>query len=330
MKRLGAGGGLVALAAGLALSACVGPAALTTPAEPSVASVPAAPASAGRAGAGSARAAAVPQAVRFASVERQPRGALPVPGFWFRARTATAPAPAMVLLHGCGGLYDERGRLGARYLAVAGWLNARGVHVLLADSLTPRGETELCTQRYTERKVTMLERRRDAQGALQWLAAQPGVDAARLGLLGWSHGGSTVLAATNLRIDEVSAAAPRPSLAVAFYPSCEAELRRGYDPSAALLMLLGEADDWTPAAPCKALAAASAASAGAGVPPPRFETYAGAHHGFDGAGPVRRRTDVPGGVQPGAGVHVGGDPAARAAAQAALDAFLRERWRLAS
>jgi len=174
--------------------------------------------------------------------------------------------------------------------------------------------------------VTQLNRRRDALGALAWLAAQPGVDGARIGLLGWSNGGSTVLAATNLAHPEVAKAAVRPSLAVAYYPGCEAEAQRGYRPSAALLMLLGEADDWTAAAPCKAMAAAAVTTVP--VPAPQWQSYEGAYHGFDGTAPVRLRRDVPNGVHPGQGVHVGADPVARAAARQRLDRFLRETWRL--
>ena len=251
---------------------------------------------------------------------------LPLKAFWFAASNATASAPAMVLLHGCGGLYDRQGRLATRYTDMARRLNALGVHVLATDSLTPRGERGLCTQPSNTRSVNMVQRRRDALGALQWLAAQPGVDAQRLGLLGWSNGGSTVLAALNGKHREVVAATVRPSLTVAFYPGCGAEVARGFAPVAPLLMLLAEADDWTPAAPCKALAQAVAASAAPGVPAPEWESYAGAFHGFDGTDPVRVRTDVPNGVRSGQGVHVGSDPAAREAATLRWATFLQQHW----
>ena len=264
---------------------------------------------------------AAPEQVRLPSLDSP--GGVPVdlPGHWFRA-PVDGPAPAVLALHGCGGLFDGRGRLAERYIELAARLNALGVHMLATDSLQPRGERELCTQRTGQRRVTQLQRRRDALGGLQWLAAQPGVDATRLGLLGWSNGGSTVLAASNQRHPEVAAARVRPTLLVAFYPGCEAELTRGFQPTAPLLMLLGEADDWTPAAPCKALAAAAGPSV-------QWEAYAGAFHGFDGTGPVRLRRDVPNGTHPGQGVHVGGDPAARAAAAARLDQFVRSTWALA-
>ena len=259
--------------------------------------------------------------VRVPSLDSPGGVAVDLTGHWFRA-PGVGPAPAVLALHGCGGLYDGRGRLAERYVELAARLNALGVHMLATDSLQPRGEKELCTQRTGQRKVTQLQRRRDALGALQWLAAQPGVDASRLGLLGWSNGGSTVLAASNQRHPEVAAARVRASLVVAFYPGCESELQRGYLGVAPLLLLLGDADDWTPAAPCKALAA----TAGPAV---QIESYAGAFHGFDGTGPVRLRRDVPNGTHPGKGVQVGGDPSARAAAAARLDGFVRDTWFLA-
>ncbi len=260
------------------------------------------------------------------SLDGAPSAPVQMPAHWFAAPgEANAPKPAMVLLHGCGGPYsnsDVARGLSERMREYAAWLNARGVHVLVTDSLTPRGETELCTQRTGSRAVTQTQRRRDALGALRWLAERPGVDRQRLGLMGWSNGGSTVLAATNLRQREVQQAAAVPSLAVAYYAGCETDRKRGYEASAPLLLLVGEADDWTPASHCKQLANEAT---GAKV---SLHAFAEAHHGFDGTGPVRHLPKVPNGAQPGQGVHAGGNLAARAAAFEALDAFLRQRWAL--
>ena len=265
------------------------------------------------------------QSVQVPSLDA-PRGtALVLPGHWFVA-AGPIQAPALVLLHGCGGPFDSRSQLAARYTELAARLNAMGIHALVTDSFTPRGEKELCTQRVGSRQVTQLQRRRDALGALQWLAAQPGVDPKRLGLLGWSNGGSTVLSALNRRHPEVAAASVQPSLAVAFYPGCETELARGFEPTAPLLMLLGELDDWTPAWPCKALSHGTQSSTSS--PAVHWESYAGAYHGFDGTAPVRLRLDVPNGAHPGQGVHVGADPAARAAAALRLAQFLQDHWSL--
>lgn len=256
--------------------------------------------------------------VSFPSLDAPAGQAVQLKAFWapahgtpqaLAAASASAPAPAMVLLHGCGGPYNARGALSQRMLDYTALLHGQGIHVLVLDSLSPRGERELCTQKIGTRKVTNLHRRLDALAAVAWLAAQPGVDAQRIGLLGWSHGGSAVLSATNERHLEVASATFKPSFAVAFYPGCEADLKRGYQHSARLLLLLGEADDWTPAAPCKRLAqqavrSSAAERSGATV---EIESYAGAFHGFDSTAAVQVRKDVPNGVNPGQGVTVGGN-----------------------
>ena len=88
----------------------------------------------------------------------------------------------------------------------AALFNGLGLHVLVVDSLTPRYEKELCTQRIGKRRVTQTNRRLDALGAVAYLAGRSDVDAQRIGLIGWSNGASTVLAATNLRHPDVAAA----------------------------------------------------------------------------------------------------------------------------
>jgi len=244
-----------------------------------------------------------------------PRAAVPLAAHWFAA-PGTMRRPAVVLLHGCGGPYDRKGRVSERLRDYAALLNAEGWHALVLDSLSTRGVKELCTQRNAERAVTQSHRRLDALGAMRWLAARDDVDASRLALLGWSNGGSTVLAATNRRVSSVARATVAPRAAVAFYPGCQTELQRGHDSSAPLLLLVGAQDDWTSPQPCIALAAASLGRS-------RVVEYEGAFHGFDGTAPLRRRQDVPGGVSPGQGVTVGGDAAAREASQAEMLQFLR-------
>lgn len=52
-----------------------------------------------------------------------------------------------------------------------------------------------------------------------------------------------------------------------------------------LWLWLGLADDWTPAAPCKALVAAAG-------PRVQWQAYAGAFHGFDSTVAVRLETFI--------------------------------------
>ena len=252
--------------------------------------------------------------VAFDSLDQPAGHPVRLLGFWFAA--AQPRAGAVVLLHGCGGPYDRRGELGERMRDYAALLSSHGMHALVLDSLTPRGQKELCTQRIGQRSITQANRRLDALAAVEWLAQRPDVDASRIGLLGWSNGGSTVLAAINVRQRSVAAAARQPAFAVAFSPGCGAELKRGFETRTPLLMLVGEADDWTPAAPCHELAQHTAGVA------PQIEGYEGAYHAFDSTAPVRFRKDVPNGVHPGQGVHFGGQPQARAASRERLLQFL--------
>lgn len=173
--------------------------------------------------------------------------------------------PAVVALHGCGGPFPTRDGSWAVALAHAGHI------VLLPDSFGSRGLGSQCAVK--ERAVTPSKvRRHDAIAVAEWLMHRPGTPPGGVDLIGWSNGGGTVL----------YTAAHRPDLPpglfrrfVAFYPGCATEARdAAWQPSAPLMILVGEADDWTPAAPCHDLAARF---------PGRITlvTYPGAYHDFD-------------------------------------------------
>ena len=242
---------------------------------------------------------------------------------WVFLPDGPVPRGSVVALHGCGGVYASRGarrgQLNARHQAMADMLVGQGYAAVFPDSLTPRGESELCTQKMGSRQIDQTQRRADTLGTLAWVAAQPWASAGRIALLGWSHGGSAVLAATDLSRADVRAQLPQPALAVAFYPGCSAALKSGYRPSAQLVLMLGEKDDWTPPGPCVELGKAVGAE---------VNLYADSYHDFDNpVGEVRLRLDVPNGVNPGQGVHVGPNPAAREKAYARLRELLVQAFR---
>jgi dienelactone hydrolase len=236
---------------------------------------------------------------------------------WLPAPGAKGRRPAVVALHGCGGLYRRDGKtFDVRYPEYVQRLHHAGYHVLLPDSFGPRGVRSTCTVPASERHVDAETRRPDVVAAVDWLARHPEVDRGRIALLGWSQGAMTALAA----IDGTRAGGAAPLAgAVVFYPGCRALLQKEFRIAIPVLMLLGEKDDWTPPARCVRLAERIRKQQ------PRsdltVEMYPDSYHGFDGPGPVHFRADVPNGVNR-AGVHVGGNPAARARAQAAVDTFL--------
>jgi len=227
--------------------------------------------------------------------------------------------PAVLALHGCGGLYAKGGSLAERYRETAERLHAAGYAVLMPDSFGSRGLREICQTRYRERSVDVAQRVQDARAALAWLAAQPQVDARRIGVLGWSNGATTTLNLLEQRRTHPEPGEPAIAGAAVFYPGCgPLAKRQAVLEAAPLVMLLGALDDWTPAQPCVDFARSLQARGGGGDI--TVHVYEDSYHGFDGTAPVRLRADVPNGTSR-EGVHQGGNPEARTKSLAVLDAF---------
>ncbi|MGH8686594.1 MAG: dienelactone hydrolase family protein [Burkholderiales bacterium] len=224
------------------------------------------------------------------------------------------PFPAVVILHDCSGLAAGSSGAPERWAAE---LVKRGYVVLLPDSFGPRGYPHgICTVPPSQRKVYVGHsvRARDAYAALNYARSLPYVNGRRVGLMGGSHGGAGTLSAME------PAQAPRRggfAAAVALYPSC-ADHRGADHPAAPLLILIGEKDDWTPAAPCVALAE-RARRAGE---PVSIKVYPGAYHSFDSPHAARYvaariNANAPG----GRGATTGGNPAAWADSIVQVEGF---------
>lgn len=228
--------------------------------------------------------------------------------------------PAVVFLHGCGGLYRRDGAIVERETDWAERLVGRGYVVLMVDSFTPRGVRRMCEADRFAMEI-YLSRPKDAYAALLWLQAQPFVRPERVGVVGWSQGGGTVL--FGIREDSLGRPAALPHgdfrAAVAFYPaSCgDRYHRRPWTSRIPLLVLAGDRDVWTPAAPCLAFVSGAAAR-GAAVWMKRYE---GAVHDFDWPGmAVQERPEFR--TASGAVPVLGMDPAARADALERVPEFL--------
>ncbi len=206
----------------------------------------------------------------------------------------TGPFPAIVVLHGCDGI-------GRHYRDWARRLVNWGYVALLVDSFTPRGHRSVCNQ---GRLVPPETRAEDAFAAKAWLATQPYVRPERIGVIGFSHGGWTVLRAV-LAGDRP---APPFAAAVAYYPGCQ---RTATPLVTDTLILIGGADDWTPASSCRGWAE-HVDRAGHTVD---LVIYPNAHHGFDSRQPPHRY----------AGHLVGRDDSAADASIATTQIFLAAR-----
>ncbi|BBK34748.1 dienelactone hydrolase [Stella humosa] len=247
--------------------------------------------------------------VAVASSSLKP-GEAPVPVelvAWFSRPPVAGAVPAVLLMHGCSG----PGRNLPQWRQV---LDGMGLAVLSLDSFAGRGLKEICSD-FT--RLSDRERLVDALAGLDWLASRPDILGGRIALIGFSHGGGIALDAAALPPRD---AAPRGfRAAIAFYPACRLPRRQQAEYRVPLSILIGDADDWTPAAACRDLVARSRGL------PIELEVYPEARHAFDVAGLAETlRPDVQNRNSPtGRGSVVGENPAARAAAIDAVRGFLK-------
>jgi len=204
------------------------------------------------------------------------------------------PFPAMLILHGCGGVYDNT-RTWASRLASWGYLG------VIVDSLRPRNIKSVCNVGGTP---TPKLRAQDAFNAVAYLRTLPDVLPDRIGAIGFSHGGSTVLVAAHTS-EVPTDRGGRPFAAiVAYYPGCGGTQQR-LPVATDVLILIGKDDDWSSAPNCQKFVEARA-----GLPhEPAIKVYPGALHDFDRGGLPSFNNDH----------YTGGNP------EAATDSFVRTK-----
>ena len=239
------------------------------------------------------------------------------------------PFPAVIGFHGCNGLVEADGKIVPLYGAWGEVLSKEGYLVLLPDSFGSRGHGDLCAVQPSSARPVQPNREmpRDAYGALAYLRTRADVQPNSIAILGQSFGAAAMfntIAEGSLPKDLEPAQDFR--VEIAFYPGCQPFLTREpkWKPRQKLLFLMGEADDFTPPAPCKNLIAAVTAGGGPSI---EAHWYPGAYHAFDHPNsPVRVLTHVklpPNGHSP----TVGSNPEARADAIQKVKAFLADNLR---
>lgn len=238
-----------------------------------------------------------PQRVTFLSAD----GTTMLIGYVFAPAKAAAPAPAVVMMHGRGGAYSSaaKGRydvatLSKRHRAWGSLWAAKGFVAVLVDGFSPRGYPAGFPRfSYNTRPASVNEvsvRPLDAYGALTWLRARSDVAADRIGLQGWSNGGSATLAT----MAAGPGFGPPASIqgfnaALVFYPACRLRGRfdDGYRPYAAVRVFHGTADEEVSYRRCRSLVERSRKLGGDIA----ITLYPGATHGFDD--PSRSRQKIP-------------------------------------
>lgn len=187
----------------------------------------------------------------------------------------TEKVPAIVLMHGSGGLYEAMLDFWPKQF------NAAGIAVLSVDSFGPRGVEGTVDD---QTRVPFAADSADAFAALRLLATHPRIDAKRIAIMGFSRGGITTWRAAIERL-VVSQNLPDGLRFAAHIPTysggCSGLLRLRVAPGvfskSPMLWIHGDADDYTPIGACREYADLIAK---AGTPV-EFVTIPGAHHKFD-------------------------------------------------
>ena len=200
-----------------------------------------------------------------------PSQPLNLPGELYLPKNAPTPMPAVILVHGSGGLDFE----GNHIREWAGQLNAWGVAALVIDTYGPRGITETVSD---QQRISIFAQIADAYAALKQLAADPRIDRNRVAIMGFSRGAVvTVDTALETLRQGFGGGNLRFAAHVALYSGCNVAFADHATDKAPMLFLHGDADNFTPMAPCQDYAKWLQSMGN----PVTFVSYPGAHHGFD-------------------------------------------------
>ncbi len=203
----------------------------------------------------------------------------------------SGPFPAVVQFHGCGGKRANQGEW-ARLFRESGYA------AVVVDSYAGRGVDgrDVCSGR----RLLGAERAGDVLVSLEDVRRLPFVDAGRIVLAGWSHGGWSIMELLSMDpprdVPPNLAGAPERGLqgvtgVLLFYPYCGVAARApSWQMRARTLFLLAGRDRVASADDCRDYAGALERS---GIPV-ATAVYAGADHGFDhrragGRSPVDER-----------------------------------------
>lgn len=193
-------------------------------------------------------------------------GALTRPG-------GPAPAPAVILMHGCGGLQPG---VQAGLKAHAAALAEAGFAALILDSFGPRGNGGGHVCESLDRLANARRYRlRDAEDARAFLSGLEGIDADNIFLMGQSNGGSVAIRAAQRGARRFRAIA-------AYYPWCGVFNRLGAKAviDTPLIVFGGAKDDWVPPEACTTIKAEGEAY--------QVHVYPEAPHSFDLPVPQQR------------------------------------------
>jgi len=189
------------------------------------------------------------------------------------------PFPCVVMCHGSYGWRSH-------HLDYADMFHAMGLATFRPHSFEARGTREVST---TQVEVTMAMMIADAYAALGLVAGHPQIDASRIAVAGWSLGGGMAVYSAWMPI--VEALAPggvRFAGHMPVYPACHIKTEDDRWSPAPMCILMGEAEDYTPAPPAVELVHDINAHGGNA----EIILYPASYHSFDSTDEVEYLPDV--------------------------------------
>lgn len=193
--------------------------------------------------------------------------------------TAAQPVPAVIMLHGSGGVLSRRELTYGRQLA------AMGIAALVVDAFAARRDRAVS---FTDRLIRITETMlmADAYAGLRYLAGADWIDAQRVALIGFSYGGmATVFGAYEQVARQLAPDGLRFAAHVAFYAPCIGRFADNRTTGAPVLMLSGSEDEIVDQERCAEIAD----DLRAGGSTVQAVVYQGAYHQWDGNWPGPRR-----------------------------------------
>ena len=152
--------------------------------------------------------------------------------------SADAPVPAMVILHGSGGIAE------GREFEYAKLFSENGIAALVVDYYAPRGVVEDTPYVMKTMITTEVDIMSDAYSALKILGTHPAIDAARIGVTGYSYGGMATRYVLDDRLKAIMAPDVPPfALHMDIYGPCHQTLGHTGTTGAPYLAIHGDMDN---------------------------------------------------------------------------------------
>jgi dienelactone hydrolase len=163
-------------------------------------------------------------------------------------RPGNGKLPAVVLLHGSGGI----GGTGSMIDEWSRELTQLGIATFAIDSFAARGIVSAVMDQTQLGRLNMVA---DAYRALELLGKHSRIDPSRVAVMGFSRGGQSALYSAMSRLYGTLGPANNLRFAahIAFYPDCMTTYLRDTDVSDKPIRILhGSSDNYNPVAPCRA------------------------------------------------------------------------------